>query len=247
MLKHVFMSSCAALLLIGCTTTATKPVISEQPSPPAKVVHPATKTVKPVLKSNAVVKPKAAPVKVAEQAPANSDAALGKQWASCAGGVEALSMFARDVIKINPSLAESPRMQAQLANFKKFPMVRDSFHAYASAATTPSIAETEMQRVYTQQYTTYKTDFSYLQQTILKGENQHTAASQWLNKYFAQLFDLIKNVSNCELTLAQNYSRFDAHVKPSLQFKQLEGLFNSNPSPVQKAKKSTKKRSHKAA
>ncbi|MGL4184326.1 MAG: hypothetical protein ACRCR4_00965, partial [Thiotrichaceae bacterium] len=90
MLKPLVISSVTALLLVGCATPETKPINTP---PPAKVTQPAAKAVKPVLKPKAAVKPQNTPVKAIERAPTNSDAALGKQWASCAGEVQALYIF----------------------------------------------------------------------------------------------------------------------------------------------------------
>lgn len=82
MLKPLVISSVTALLLVGCVTPETKPIITP---PPAKVTQPAAKAVKPVLKPKAAVKPQNTPVKAIERAPTNSDAALGKQWAVVRG------------------------------------------------------------------------------------------------------------------------------------------------------------------
>ena len=99
MLQRLFISTCAALLLVGCTTTETKPVSPTSTSVPAKVTQSAAKAIKPVLKPKAAVKPQTTPVKAIERAPANSDAALGKQWASCAGDIEGLNLFIGYMLK----------------------------------------------------------------------------------------------------------------------------------------------------
>lgn len=134
-------------------------------------------------------------------------------------------------------MAANSSFEKQLANFKKFPIVRDSFYAYASVAATPLIADTEMNRAYTQQYTAYKTNFNALQQSVLKGEDRQSASNRWLGQYFDQFFGFMKNLSGCESTLTQNHPRFDAGVKPSMQFNRLEDLFSPRTQQATSAKK----------
>ena len=112
MLKQLLISSCAAVLLVGCATTETKPISPDSTNTSAKVTQSTVKVTKPELKPKTVVKPKTSPAKAAEPAVANSDAALGKQWASCAGQVEALSAFGNEIIQSNPAMADNPSFAA---------------------------------------------------------------------------------------------------------------------------------------
>jgi hypothetical protein len=244
MLKRLLISSCAAFLLVGCSTTETKPSSAAPANTPAQVAQPAAKAVKPVLKPKAAVKPKAI-AKSAESVPANSDAALSKQWASCAGSVQALYAFGQDVLKLNPSAMTNPRLQAQLADYQKFPMLRDSFYAYAAAANA-AVTEAEFKKVYAYHYTDYTVAFDGLRQAIARGAPAQATSSKWAENYMNKVIVEAKKITSCGFKLDQNHTRFDAKVTPSLRYDKLTQVILDR-SATTVTKKSSKKHSRKAS
>ena len=249
MLQRLFISTCAALLLVGCTATETKPVSPTSPRAPAKVAQPAAKAVKPVLKPKAAVKPQTTPVKAAEPVAVNSDVALGKQWASCAGDIEGLNLFIGYMLKQSPQeLLRNPRMQDPLASFQKFPLMRDSLYAYAQAASAnPALVATHYQQVSNQQYTKYMTDAASLFKAVQQAPAERDSAvfPNWQRIYFKQVMGMIQNVMGCVEILKQEHNRFDSHVVPNLRYEAVDAVL------TQKVKVQphtpSKKRSRKAS
>ena len=244
MLKPLVISSVTALLLVGCAIPKTKPINTP---PPAKVTQPATKAVKPVLKPNAAVKPQTTPVKAAEPVAVNSDVALGKQWASCAGEVQALYIFAGDLLRASPELQNSSRMKKPTASYRKLPIMRDAFYAYAQASSAnPEIVATQYQQVYIQQYTQYTKDLAWLLNTVQQPKHNPVAFSTWDAKYSKQVIGMITNITSCQTSLAQEHSRFDTQVVPSLRYEVVNATLRQELA-AQQDQKPSKKRSRKAS
>ena len=249
MLQRLFISTCAALLLVGCTTTETKPVSPTSTRVPAKVTQPAAKAVKPVLKPKAAVKPQTTPVKAIERAPANSNAALGKQWASCAGDLEGLHRFITAVVKLNPypQMMQTPAMQAQFSSFQQVPIVRDSLNAYAQAASAnPSLVATHYTQVSNQQYAQYMRDAEPLFQVFKTSRYNPMLKNEWQTKYFKQAFGMMGHLTDCVMRLEKDHSRFDTQVVPSLRYEVVNATLMQELA-AQQDQKPSKKRSRKAS
>jgi hypothetical protein len=244
MLKPLLVSSGVVLLLVACASTETKPISSETAKHAAKVTQP---TVKPVLKPHAAVKPKVAPVKAAEPVPANSDVALGKQWASCAGDLEALRLFLTDTMQINPSLYAHPQFQASLTSYRQLPLMRDAFYAYAQTASdNPALMATQYKAVHTQQYTQYRMDVAPLLQAWKQPGYDPAAYPQWQSKYTKQVLKVLENWTICIDSLKQQHSRFDSQVTPNLRYATVDArLKQAMLSPTMQNQKPTNKRAHK--
>ena len=245
MLQRLFITTCAAVLLVGCTTTETKPVTNDTPNITAKVAQPTTKMVKPVLKPKAVVKPKTTSVKATEQVPANSDAVLGKQWARCAGRVDGLYLFGQDALKFNPAVRQQASFKSKLADYEKLPVLRDSFYAYANAATSATVVEAEFNRFSVFDHQTMKSYMDGFLKATAAGENFAEANDKWGGRYFKHGKQLLQDVLQCARTLDKQHTRFDAQVRPSLQVKALETLLTA-PGIANTPKKVAKKRERKA-
>lgn len=249
MFKQWMLSTCATMLLVGCTTTETKPTNPTSTNTPAKVTQPAAKVVQPMLKPKAVVKPKTVSVKTPESAPANSDAALGKQWASCAGDVEGLNLFISYMLKQSPpELVRNPRMQDPLASFQKFPLMRDSLYAYAQAASAnPALVATQYKQVSNQQYTKYMTDAASLFKAAQQSSADRDPAvfPKWQRIYFKQIMGMMQNVMGCVENLKQEHQRFDSQIAPNLRYEAVDAALTREVSAQQH--KPTKKRSRKAS
>ena len=224
MLQRLFISGCATLLLVGCTTTETKPVSPTSTRVPAKVTQPAAKVVKPVLK------PKVVAVTAIKPDPANSDAVLGKQWARCAGRVNGLYLFGQDTINHDPSVLNNPRFKSKLYDYKKLPLLRDSLYAYANAAISANLVETEFKRLSNSDYTAMNGYLNGFFKAIDAGENSEAANNQWSGAYFKHGLALLNEVMNCALNLEKYHALFDAQVQPSLQVETLSTVFaNTTP------------------
>jgi hypothetical protein len=245
MFKPFIISSSAALLLIGCTTTATKPVSTDTSTTPVKVTPPAVRAVKPVLKPKAAIKLKASPAK---SAPADSDAALGQQWASCAGDLEALRLFLTDTIQINPDLYKHPEFQASLTSYRQLPLVRDSLYAYAQTASdNPTSVATHYRQVHTQQYAQYRTDITPLLQAWKQTHYDPAAYPTWQSKYLKQVLKMVENWTNCADSLKREHNRFDSQITPHLRYAAVDALLKqATLSPAKHSQKPTNKRLHKA-
>lgn len=220
-----------ALLLVGCTTTETKPVSTDTASVPAKVTPPAVKAVKPVLKPNAAVKPKTAPVTAVEPAPVNSDAVLGKQWARCAGRVNGLYLFGQDAINLYPSILNTPSFKGTFSDYKKLPVLRDSFYAYATAATSTTLVDAEFKRLSASDYSAMKGYLNGFFKAVEAGENFEAANNKWGGSYFKHGVNLLDEVMTCALNLEKYHARFDAQVPPSLQVETLGALLANTTKP----------------
>jgi hypothetical protein len=220
MLKSLLISSGVALLLVGCATTETKPVANDTSNIPAKVAQSATKIVKPVLKPKAVVNPQTAPVKTAESVSVSSDEALGKQWAGCAGDLEALRLFLTDSAQVmNPDLYHNPQFRASLMSYRQLSLIQDSLYAYAQTASDNSAAVTAHYRqVYSQQYAQYRTDVAPLLQAWKQPHYDPTAYPIWESKYSKQVLKMAGNWTNCADALKKEHSRFDAQVPSNLRY-----------------------------
>ncbi len=255
MFKQWMLSSCVSVLLVGCSTTETKPVTvsTTTPSAPAKLTPPAVKAVKPVLKPKvAGVKPKTAPVKAAEPVAVNSDVALGKQWASCAGDLEGLHRFIAEVIKSNPypQVMQTPAMQTQFASFQQLPTVRDSLNAYAQAASAnPSLVAKQYAQVHNQQYAQYMRDADPLFKAFKASNYDPMLKNEWQTKYFKQVFGMMGNLTDCVMRLEQDHSRFDAQVTPKLHYKFVSEILTkqANTTATHQSEKPSKKRARKAS
>ncbi len=253
MLQRLFISSCAVLLLVGCSTTETKPVRTQTPSAPAKVSQPPAKAVNPVLKPKLAIKPKAAPVKppavpvkAAASAPVNADAVLGKQWAACAGRINGLYLFGQDALKFNPAVRQQPSFKSKLADYEKLPVLRDSLYAYASAATSARVVEAEFNRLSVFDHQTMKSYMDGFLKATAAGENFAEANDKWGGRYFKHGKQLLQDILQCARTLDKQHTRFDAQIRPSLQVKALETLLTAS-DVANTSKKVAKKRGRKAS
>jgi hypothetical protein len=139
----------------------------------------------------------------------------------------------------------NPRLQAQLADYQKFPMLRDSFYAYAAAANA-AVTEAEFKKVYAYHYTDYTVAFDGLRQAIARGAPAQATSSKWAENYMNKVIVEAKKITSCGFKLDQNHTRFDAKVTPSLRYDKLTQVILDR-SATTVTKKSSKKHSRKAS
>jgi hypothetical protein len=125
--------------------------------------------------------------------------------------------------------------------------MRDVFYAYAQASSAnPEIVATQYQQVYTQQYTQYTTDLAPLLNNVQQTKHDPVEFSEWNAKYYKQVIGIIRNMTSCQASLAQEHSRFDEEIVPSLRYEVVDATLRQEPA-AQQGQRSSKKRSHKTS
>jgi hypothetical protein len=205
MLQRLFISSCAALLLVGCTTTETKPVSTITGKAPAKVTPPAIKRTKPVtpLANPSSVSSVHPSIKTTPVTAPRIAIGLGEQWASCSATVEAVYDVGKN--KNNLRANKTPRSPQAIEAFKVLPFLSEVYLAYANQAATPNIVSAEYQRSYNLQY-------QYAKDVFRKGVSP---------------LPFFKKLRQCNLSLQEDHARFDAKVAPHLRYAVLDKKFQS--------------------
>ncbi len=209
MLKPLMVSTMATLLLLGCASPETKPVSTNPPSAAAKVTPPAIKRTKPVtpLANPSSVSSVHPSIKTTPVTAPRIAIGLGEQWASCSATVEAVYDVGKN--KNNLRANKTPRSPRAVEAFKLLPFLSEVYLAYANQAAPPNVVAAEYQRSYNLQYQYAKDVF----------------------RHGVSALPFFKTLRQCNLSLQEDHTPFDAKVAPHLRYAVLDKKFQSFKNP----------------
>ena len=214
MLKHfLLLTVFSAAALVGCTTNETKPETTLKPSAKAVVPPVTAKTTPTPTQKTPRQKPR---LDILRAAPQNSDALLGRQWASCTADVAAHTTFMDQVFDVvQPFKGQEGKHlgQDQMRDVKTIAFV---FQRYSVAAIGESSAKAVFDQQFSKEMQQYMRDWQQLWSGVDTTKNTQAAekvAAQWTAMYKKQVRQALARSEACVDSIRENEARFLPKVK----------------------------------
>lgn len=214
MLKHfLLMTVLSSAVLVGCSTTETKPDATLKPTPNAVVPPVSPKAMSTPVQKKPITKPR---LDVLRVPPPTTDAVLGKQWASCTADVAAMTTFIERVSKdMQPFLGKQSAILGP-DTIRDLNNIAFVFQRYSVAA----MGEPAAKAVFEQQFSTEMMQYMRAWKQLWTGVDtakKHNATEkvikQWSESYSRHVKQVLARSETCVDSIRANEARFLPKVK----------------------------------